>query len=1110
MVQVREPGKIESLELIGGSQVAHPSPNLYLYSFNLSGGRCPHLGHLGDFICGPKTFPARLADLRGPKLILSLTSEQDPGAKLSGIFSSTTPNPANFSKEGEQEEPSPPTPAALFLDPTDGWLIRTIEASGEKKPTPITEAAWPQIPLPELPQHLSTVGPTFIWRQNPQPSSNPAKTLVKYFSGKKLRTIVLGDSPEDLEPLATTPGAVYLGPALAGEPLEAVSIYTLAEKARVDKEQQLSTLRENQNQWHSREASLKAGLAQWRDFEELKHRFAELKQEVETLNPTWVQAREKVEQARQSWAQAQINLKKSSQYLLGLRAKEPDKVMVTLEKYRRDDLEAAEAEVVRVRAEELKCLEEAQRLDTRLRQATQESEKYWVPKNEIQKNLTDLKKEMDKPGISLTDLMASPVPQPEDFIPEASLILTLVGDVMELGLPHNASKLEAIVVVCSRPPDQLGRQYLLALSRLPRYLVILGDFTFWPPWNGGSIPQSPSSKEPAWVNCIVAEEASLYKKFLAEGELFNPQQELPDSGPHLARLELAPELSPEAKANSNADLAADLDAINLDNANLAAINLDNANLAAINLDDADLAAINLGDAGLDLGDANLDDAGLDLDGLDLDGLNLDSIDLDIDLDIDLADVSPDKNPKNMPTAQNPEAGTEAGDGTETGDEDGDETGDGDGDGEIIPKDKFQQNLNLGMGLRAQGEIGPVNPASALATAQAALKFTLKENLPGPSVIIMTASASQGRLIELMLQDLQAPPDKIFVGEPHLFHHWPQVPLVIVEPAFEAPHRGHPWAWPSYGRPKLARAWNLAKDHIWLVGRDKWIAQLDNESPLATLWSRAETNVPSSYLSNEVTDQNFDFKEVLGAAKKSIWAVLPALSPAWWPSVEEYFLDAAIRRQAQITILMAPPTIETDPKYTEQAINILSAAGCIVTLAVGFPGIMTVVDDTCLSWGHLIENQTAEEEGSGPSFEVKLMASTKLPAAVPEINKIIQIDLIKQKIGGRRSGLKNCPQCGWPLIVTNQESPRGFNDDQPLKLDCLGHCQGKRGLRTLRSLDQRDAFSTPPVCGKDHQTRYHRVKKGRYTSWVCPNHPSGPNCPSYRVLPDDTQEGLSES
>ena len=349
MVQVREPGKIESLELIGGSQVAHPAPDLYLYSFNLSGGRCPHLGHLGDFVCAKKTFPARLVDLRGPKLILSLNSEQDPGPKLSGTFSSTTPNPTSLIKEVEQDATQP----SLFLDPTDGWLIRTVEASGEKNPAPITDDSWPQIPLAKLPQELSTAGPTFIWRQNPQPSSNPVKSLVEYFLTNKLRTIVLGDSPEDLEALACTPGAVYLGPTLPGDPLEPVSIYTLAEKSRLDKEQQLAEFRENQSQWHSREASLKAALAQWQDLEELKQRFSELKQEVETLAPTWTQSRDKVEQARQSWAQAQINLKKGSQRLLGFRAKEPDQAIVTLEKYCRADLEAAEAKVVLVRAEEI-------------------------------------------------------------------------------------------------------------------------------------------------------------------------------------------------------------------------------------------------------------------------------------------------------------------------------------------------------------------------------------------------------------------------------------------------------------------------------------------------------------------------------------------------------------------------------------------------------------------------------------------------------------------------------------------------------------------------------------------------------------------------------------
>ncbi len=222
---------------------------------------------------------------------------------------------------------------------------------------------------------------------------------------------------------------------------------------------------------------------------------------------------------------------------------------------------------------------------------------------------------------------------------------------------------------------------------------------------------------------------------------------------------------------------------------------------------------------------------------------------------------------------------------------------------------------LGLGLRAFGEVGPVNPVSALLTARAALRFAEINPEPGPAVVILTASPSQGRLIRLMLADLGAPEGKIFSGEPEDFIHWPRVPLVIVEPAFEAPHRGHPWAWPSLGRQRLKWAWQLARDHIWLAGRESWMSRLAAGSPLAALWRLAGASTPgfaSAVPALPVGETPvIPFWEALDRARTEVWTLLPAFEPSWWAPLVEHFLAAA-RRRVRVTILTAPPPPRARP------------------------------------------------------------------------------------------------------------------------------------------------------------------------------------------------------
>ena len=397
--------------------------------------------------------------------------------------------------------------------------------------------------------------------------------------------------------------------------------------------------------------------------------------------------------------------------------------------------------------------------------------------------------------------------------------------------------------------------------------------------------------------------------------------------------------------------------------------------------------------------------------------------------------------------------------------------------------------DYGLGLRAWGEMGPVNPVSALTAARTALNFVRAHpSAAVPAALIVTASPAQGRLAGLMLRDLGAPPGLIFAGQPQDFQGWPRTPLVILEPAFEAPHLSHPWAWPTFGRWPLQMAWGLAGERLWLAGRDAWLTRLPAAAPLAALWRAAAP--PDREADDRDPAPAPAFWEALDQARREVWAFLPAFSPVWWRPLEEHFLAAA-RRRVAITVLSAPPGPGEDRDFAGAALKTLGAYGCSVGLASGFPGFLAAVDGRHLAWGRLPRDGT-------PSHRLWSGLKTRtLPLAAAALGGIMQIELIAAKIGRRGGGLKTCRRCGWPLVLINQRQLRGLNDEQPLKIGCLG-C----GPGASPRLDERDPFTAPPRCGLDQLTPYSRQPRGRLEVWVCPNHPDGPSCPAYRVIPGD--------
>ena len=398
------------------------------------------------------------------------------------------------------------------------------------------------------------------------------------------------------------------------------------------------------------------------------------------------------------------------------------------------------------------------------------------------------------------------------------------------------------------------------------------------------------------------------------------------------------------------------------------------------------------------------------------------------------------------------------------------------------------NLNNGASFRAFGELGPSNPVSAFLLARAALRIVRNlENESETQIYIVTPSFSQKHLISLILTDLGAPAAKILAGEvddlASFCHSGKKVPLLIFDAAFEEPHLTHPWAWPDLGRQDLLRAMSMAENGIILAARSGWLEKLPASSPLAYLWN---LGWPLARLSLGAAPQVPPFWEALDKAKKSLWAILPDFEELIWKQLEPHFL-AALRRRCKVTVIVPPPSGPQEKRdFAMQSIRNLALYGASVVLGKNFPPFMAVIDDSHFTWGPL-----------EPTAGWSALTSAELPKALPFLAEIIQLPLILEKLSLSRGGVRNCPLCGWPLILINQEKPRGFGDAEALRLSCLGDA-----CKIGRRLDERWPLLKAPICGVDQTTSYVRQKKQRQEFWVCPKHPDGLACPAYKVSPGD--------
>ncbi|MDR1920246.1 MAG: hypothetical protein LBS31_00650 [Candidatus Adiutrix sp.] len=984
MSKTREQTASEPFDPGPGRLTARPGPDAYLFAFSSRQGPWPDIGRRGRFICEAGALEARVTDRRGPRLSISLNSDKSLKTDLSGLFLAD-PLPPEAPAPGPDESSLPGGTA--FLDPHDGWVMRLTEASGQKAPA-FDPQMWPTVTLDELPQRLSPGGLTFIWRQRPTPENDPTGVLVSHLEQAGDRMLILGDAPADLESAAGLPGALFLGPAAPGEALCPASVHTKISEAAAAREEAQTELRNQLNELKRGEAAVKAEEARWGDLAALENRFATLGREAEARRRRWEKTRLETKRAGEAWEKAAATLEAAAGGLLGwVRQKRPDEKLIQRVKVRQAALEEAEAAMAETRREEESLLAEALSLEKRLSAMRRDSEAWPSPVTLEERRLA-FKKQEESLADRLASVTARPAPTTRSLAGSARRLLALTAD----SAPGEAmadETFDVIVVHVSRPPDHRGRLALAGLAaRARRHLVIMGDFSFWPIWNGRAPTIKAEGGGPAWASLILAEAADERKLFLAQGGPFqaDARQPGPAGLPRLERLELGGESGLVQAANLNYIVAP---------------------------------------GGLTA--AAVDGAG------------------------------------NLP--------------------------------EFAPKNKKNQAAAAaasGLGLRADGEIGPANPVSALMTARAALHFAGRVDADGPAAVVLTASPAQAKLISLMLDDLGAVPGRIFCGEPRDFAHWPPVPLALIDPAFEAPHRNHPWAWPLFGRRNLIGAWRLAEERIWLAGREAWMRGLPENSPLAALWKAAPKAAEASLSPPAGRPPGPNFWEALDKAKKEVWAIAPAFEQYWWRPLEEHFLAAA-RRRAAVTLICAPPGPGLDRDYAAAAIRTLSGHGCAVHLAEGLPGFMAVIDQSHFTWGHFIEGGRGAYVWGG-------LKSAVLPGAAAALSEILQIRLIGEKMSRPGGGLKNCRQCGWPLVLINQEHIRGYGDEQPLKLACLGRCGSKRPRR----LDEREPFAAPPKCGVDHRTPYQRVSRGKHDFWVCPNHPAGdePRCPGCRATPGD--------
>ncbi|MGL4207748.1 MAG: hypothetical protein ACRCTY_00015, partial [Candidatus Adiutrix sp.] len=826
------PLKIFHLE--EGHLVASPGQDIYLYNFVVNTGPWPKISAKGQFTCPHGTFTARLIDRQGPQLCLAIYADKVLGRCVGGKFQTAPTGLTELKKSSEL------LGANIFLDPHDGWAISVAESSGQNKRN--LDLIWPQITLSNLNEQIPK-GISFIWRQNPQPHTNPIMGLVTDLvtsaptgdnpsegatttdGPSPPRILIVGDSPTVLEPLCTLKSALFLGPAPPKSPLYHLSLYTKAALNLVARDELISSLRNKLSDVKKKQAAIKAHELNWEDLEELEKNYQSLRKAAEVCLTRGEKARQEVKKIQASWDKALTDSEKSKHSLLNW-FRPNSKAQTHKENILNSEINLGQAEktMVTMRLEEEALLKEARHLDERLK-STQEQSLNWPDSQTLKHKKEALRAEESRLETQLNEANCQDMMTTEEYIRQGQITLALIGDCEPKEI-LDGHKFEVVIFLSAKTPDHQDRQKLANLCHLAsQKLIFMGDFTYWPVCDSPpplitsqmittqmittQMITSQNSSQGAWHNFILAEEKDPLKMYLGQ------------SGPltiHGNSLFLA-QLPPLKKVPLDHELG----------------QVSRLNLHYI-VPPTATASENEPEQLLPLGPKKT------------------------------------KSQKSKPSGHN------------------------------LNLNKKEPSLSstTGMGLRAYGEIGPANFVSALLSAKTSLEFIKLPHRENSQVIILTPSPAQAKLVTLILKDIGAPLGRIFAGEPFDFSHWPQVDLVILDLAFEAPHQSHPWAWPASGRRQLMCAWELSKGEIWALGRDAWLARLPEKSPLAVLWGKAAFD-PQISLSHTFPPPPPPFWEALDKAKSEVWAIMPPFEQFWWRPLEEHFLAAA-RRRVNVTIL----------------------------------------------------------------------------------------------------------------------------------------------------------------------------------------------------------------
>jgi hypothetical protein len=388
----------------------------------------------------------------------------------------------------------------------------------------------------------------------------------------------------------------------------------------------------------------------------------------------------------------------------------------------------------------------------------------------------------------------------------------------------------------------------------------------------------------------------------------------------------------------------------------------------------------------------------------------------------------------------------------------------------------------GLSFRRPPETAPANPVSAVTAVQLALRVLSLDSQV--SLRIVAPSETQGRLLRAMLQDFKLENRNCQAGLPEELESLPPADTVVLDCALGPPHTGHPLAKGDEANKFVLKALARAKKTLILLGNEERLGSLPPEGALGALYREAAGRI---YPDRRAGADDLPFPEAVERARESIILALPPMEPLWWSQLSPRVLSA-LRRGVKVMVFAELPGPE-NRDYPGNAIRELRVAGALVFITRGFSAFTAVLDQRRFTWGEA-------ENLPGPGA-FKGLRSVILQKAAPLILDLLQLPLIREKLGP--GAFRNCPSCGWPYVIVNQDRLKGFGDFNSLKLGCVNeNCPAHKKPRPL---DERWPFSQPPLCAEDKSTPYERHPRGKRAYWRCPRHPEGP-CPQYRVIPGD--------